>query len=380
MPSECMLELRALMSVQDSETATETGTMKAVNRLFTEIIDCRKQFVIPVFQRDFRWTQPQFQQLWRDVGRASGEKIDAHFIGSIVYIEAELAGAALARWLLIDGQQRITTLTLLMIALRDHIRDEKWSGDEDSPTIEKIDAYYLKNTQESGRRQYKLMLRRKDNATLQALVDEKYTSELGDERSELLIEAYDFFRSSLKESTYDPDEIYRGIARLGVVDVTLDRNTDDPQLVFESMNSTGIALRESDLVRNYLLMGLDETEQTRLYEDYWKKIESFFRASDSALDWFLRDYMALEHRLAQQIRLDRVYHEFKSFWSRGWQAVGRFARRHGPCRKDLCIIPRTCAHKASEACSRCEPHAVIEHHQRGVGHATTRLLRKGSDI
>ncbi len=132
------------MSVQDSETATETGTMKAVNRLFTEIIDCRKQFVIPVFQRDFRWTQPQFQQLWRDVGRASGEKIDAHFIGSIVYIEAELAGAAFARWLLIDGQQRMTTLTLLMIALRDHIRDEKWSGDEDSPTIEKIDAYYLK--------------------------------------------------------------------------------------------------------------------------------------------------------------------------------------------------------------------------------------------
>jgi len=74
MPSECMLELPALMSVQDSETATESGTMKAVNRLFTEIIDGRKQFVIPVFQRDFRWTQQQFQQLWRDVGRASGNK------------------------------------------------------------------------------------------------------------------------------------------------------------------------------------------------------------------------------------------------------------------------------------------------------------------
>ena len=105
-------------------------------------------------------------------------------------------------------------------------------------------------------------------------------------------------------------------AALVVVDVTLDRSTDDPQLVFESMNSTGIALRQSDLVRNYLLMGLDESEQTRLYEDYWKKIESFFRASDSALDWFLRDYMALERRLTQQIRLDRVYDEFKSFWSR----------------------------------------------------------------
>ena len=188
--------------------------MQAVNRLFTEIIDGKKQFVIPVFQRDFRWTQEQFQQLWRDVGRASGEKMGAHFMGSVVYIEADLAGAAFARWLLIDGQQRMTTLTLLMIALRDHIRDKEWSGDEDSLTIEKIDAYYLKNTHESGRRQYKLLLRRKDNATLQALIDGKDTSELGDERSDLLIEAYDFFRSALEDSTCDPDEVYQGIARL----------------------------------------------------------------------------------------------------------------------------------------------------------------------
>ena len=104
------------------------------------------------------------------------------------------------------------------------------------------------------------------------------------------------------------------IARLGIVDVTLDRGIDNPQLVFESMNSTGIALRQSDLVRNYLLMSLDDSEQTRLYEEYWKKVESFFRTSESALDWFLRDYMALERRLTQQIRLDRVCDEFKSFW------------------------------------------------------------------
>lgn len=305
--------------VWEFATEDESRAMKAVNRLFNEIIDGKKQFVIPVFQRDFSWTLEQFQQLWRDVERASNKRAKGdHFLGSIVYVGADLAGAAFQRWLLIDGQQRMTTLTLLMTALRDHIRqqiqDQKWSGGEDSPTIEQIDAYYLKNMYESGQRRYKLLLRRKDNATLQALIDGKDTSGLEGERSDLLIEAYDFFRSELDAPTCDPNDVYRGIARLGIVDVTLDRNIDNPQLVFESMNSTGIALRQSDLVRNYLLMGLDDSEQTRLYEEYWKKIESFFRASESALDWFLRDYMALEQRLTQQIRLDRVYDEFKSFW------------------------------------------------------------------
>ena len=293
--------------------------MKAVNRLFNEIIDGKKQFVIPVFQRDFSWTLEQFRQLWHDVERAGDKQAKGdHFLGSIVYVSADLAGAAFARWLLIDGQQRMTTLTLLMIALRDHIRqqiqDRKWFGGEDGPTIEKIDAYYLKNMFEAGQRRYKLLLRRKDNDTLQALIDGKDVSEMEGEGSDLLIEAYEFFRPQLDAPTCNPDDIYRGIARLGIVDVTLDRSIDNPQLVFESMNSTGIGLHQSDLFRNYLLMGLDDSEQTRLYEEYWKKIESFFRASESALDWFLRDYMALERCLTQQIRLDRIYDEFKSFW------------------------------------------------------------------
>ena len=292
--------------------------MKAINQKFTVVINGNKQFVIPVFQRDFCWTQLEFQQLWRDVNRASNKDTkDAHFMGSIVYIEDGLLGATFQRWLLIDGQQRMTTLTLLMIALRDHIRDRDWFGDtDDSPTTQKIDAYYLKNMQESGKRQYKLQLRRKDDATLRALIDGQGPSLNSNKHSNLLIEAYDFFRSELQSPTCSPDEIYRGVARLGVVDITLDRNIDDPQLVFESMNSTGIALRQSDLVRNYLLMGLDESEQTRYYEKYWQKIESLFRVSENSMDMFLRDYMALELELTQQVRLDHVYDEFKSFWIR----------------------------------------------------------------
>ena len=134
--------------------------------------------------------------------------------------------------------------------------------------------------------------------------------------SELIIDAYKHFRSVLQEKSCNPEDVYRGVARLNIVDVTLDRGVDNPQLVFESMNSTGIDLRQSDLVRNFLLMGLEESEQTRLYDEYWSKIESLFRTSQNALDWFLRDYMALKQGLAQQIRLDRVYGEFKTFRNR----------------------------------------------------------------
>lgn len=291
--------------------------MQAMKRRFTDIIDGKTQFIIPVFQRDFSWTREQCEQLWLDVRRASAaETTGGHFMGSIVYISANLSSAAFQSWLLIDGQQRLTTLTVLMIALRDHIRASGWSGGEDGPTTAKIDAYYLKNTHESGQRQYKLVLRRRDKATLQALVGGKDPSELGDTCSELVVDAYEFFRSALRAPSCDLEEVYRGIARLDIVDVTLDRGVDNPQLVFESMNSTGVNLRQSDLIRNYLLMELDEQDQTRLYEEYWRKIEWLFRSSGNAFDWFLRDYMALERRLTQQIRSDRIYDEFKTFWTR----------------------------------------------------------------
>ena len=236
-------------------------------------------------------------------------------MGSFVYIAAGPPGVVFNRWLLIDGQQRLTTLTLLLIALRDHIRETRWLGDKDGPTSKQIEDLFLRNVHETGDRQYKLVLRRKDNDTLRALVDGRDLKQSDSEHSELILEAYTFFRSELQRPICDPAAVYRGIASLSIVDVALERGTDNPQLVFESMNSTGIDLRQSDLVRNYLLMGLDESDQTRLYEEYWSQIESFYRTSENALDWFLRDYMALEQKLTQPIRLDRVYEEFKAFLS-----------------------------------------------------------------
>jgi len=303
--------------------------MKAIHRRLTEIINGNKQFIIPVFQRDYSWTTEECRQMWGDILKASSRE-GGHFIGSIVYVEAGTVGAAFQSWLVIDGQQRLASLTLLLTALRDHIRETGWSGMEDSPTADRISAYFLKNAHQTGERDYKLVLRRADDATLRTLVDGKARCE---SHSELIIEAYEFFRDRLRDHECDLDAIYRGIDRLQVVDVTLERRFDNPQLVFESMNSTGVDLTQSDLVRNYLLMGLDEAEQTRLYDEYWRRIEILFKAWSEAFDSFLRDYIALRSRSTQPMRLDRVYKEFKEFWQPDGepletllQDMARFAR------------------------------------------------------
>ncbi len=287
--------------------------MQAINNPFVSVVNGNKQFIIPVFQRDYSWTSEQCRQMWDDIVRSGEGNADNHFMGSFVYVAGN-TGAVFSSWLVIDGQQRLTTLTLLLVALRDHIRDKAWVGtDPDDPTPEQIDAYFLKNVQETGNRAYKLALRRHDDETLRALVDGRDPSE-GQVSSELVVEAYRHFRNALTSLEADPAKVYRGIARLNVVDVKLERHIDSPQLVFESLNSTGVDLTESDLIRNYLLMGLSEQEQTDLYNAYWSKLETIFRESGSAPDQFLRDYIALKSKLTTQTRADRIYTEFKDFW------------------------------------------------------------------
>ena len=283
--------------------------MQAINNPFVALVNGTKQFIIPAFQRDYSWTTEQCQQMWDDILRA-GSSDDDHFIGSFVYIAGNTA-AVFSSWLVVDGQQRLTTLTLLLIALRDHIRETGWSGQE--PTVAQIDAYFLTNQHESGERRYKVALRRHDDATLKALVDGKSPSEI-ENSSELVVEAYRYFRERLNRPEAGPELVYRGVGHLNIVDVTLHRRIDDPQRVFESLNSTGVDLTQSDLIRNYLLMGLPEPEQTRMYEDYWSKVETLFREAGRTPDTFLRDYIALKQGTSTQAREDRIYAEFRDFW------------------------------------------------------------------
>lgn len=280
--------------------------MKAIDCPFTKIINGTTQFVIPVFQRDYKWTEAQCEQLWDDIIAIASDAGDrGHFLGSVVYVSTGDSSAGFTRWLLIDGQQRVTTLTLLLAALRDHIQESGWSGSDEAPTAKRVDAYFLKNVQEEGSREHKLVLRRHDQATLQAILDRK---ELPSEVSENIRDNYDYFRERLKDA--DPEEVYRGVGRLVVVDVTLGA-TDDPQLIFESLNSTGMDLSQSDLIRNFILMRLPEREQTRLYETYWAKIENLFRGSEHTFDAFIRDYLALRTQASKQEKTDNIYFAFR---------------------------------------------------------------------
>lgn len=283
--------------------------MQAINRPFSGIINGSTQFVIPVFQRDYRWEEPQCRQLWYDIKRAAAANGHGHFIGSVVYIATGDTFAGFTRWLLIDGQQRLTTLTLLLAALRNHIKATNWRGGEDAPTAAKIDAYFLQNAQEEGQRRQKLVLRRRDDETLAAIIS---GGDMPAEPSDRVLEAYELFQELIAKS--DPSEIYAGINKLVVVDVSLDRLHDDPQLVFESLNSTGVDLSPSDLIRNFILMKLPEADQTRLYNTYWSKIETLFRGSESVFDDFIRDYIALKKRATKQQKSSTIYSAFREIW------------------------------------------------------------------
>ena len=168
----------------------ECHAMQAQDYRFTDIIKGNKQFTIPVFQRDYSWTTKQCEQMWNDVLRVSE---GGHFIGSIIYMDAGTSSASFQNWLVIDGQQRLTSLTLLLTALRDHLLVETgWKGTENSPTANQINDEFLKNPNEEGDRIYKLVLRHEDDATLRALVDGK--EPLGHEEgaSKLINDAFQY--------------------------------------------------------------------------------------------------------------------------------------------------------------------------------------------
>ena len=280
--------------------------MEANKRKFAELVGGSVQFVIPVFQRDYNWAEEQCEQLWNDIDRIGRRGEGDHFFGPLVYISTAGHGAAFTRWLLIDGQQRMTTMTLLMAALRDQMAEE---ASTENGGASKVAHDFLINTFENEEQRRKLVLRERDDSTLRWLVGEgQEPGEHG--MSSNVFQNYQFFRSKLQSSS-DLANVLEGVGRLAVVDVRLEQGTDDPQQIFESLNSTGLDLTQGDLVRNYVLMGLDQAQQTRLYEQYWQRIEQLYSDSPAQLDNFLRDFVALDMRAQKQGRVDQVYATFR---------------------------------------------------------------------
>jgi len=285
--------------------------MKATEANLLEFLTIRKQLVIPIYQRTYSWTRTQCQQLWNDIVRvATDDTIPAHFVGSVVYIQEGIYHASSTQQMLvIDGQQRLTTVSLLLLALAHTI------GDDESYGINKaaIFDYYLFNNLMKGDLRYKIMLTQSDKDTFISLLEEH--DDPPQSLSQRVIDNYQFFCEAIKKSTYDIGTIFSGINKLVIVDVSLDRTYDNPQLIFESLNSTGLDLTQADLIRNYVLMGMPPTEQEEIYTRYWYPMEQRFGHSQYAtlFDRFMRDYLTIMSDKGTIPNISEVYNEFKKF-------------------------------------------------------------------
>lgn len=286
--------------------------MKATEANLLKFLRKSPQFVIPIYQRNYSWTAAQCRQLWADLMRAGhDEKVSAHFIGSIVYVERGLSSVTSQEALLvIDGQQRLTTSTLLIAALAKHFETQSLGELLEAFSKKKLRNYYLLNPDEEGERHFKLILSETDKDTLLALLQ---NTPMPAEASSRIIENYALFQELIAANQSELEAICQGLAKLVIVDVSLDRAQDNPQLIFESMNSTGLELSQADLIRNYILMGLEPKLQTELYKTYWRPTERAFGQAAYVVhfDAFMRHYLTAKTGEIPNVR--EVYVAFKTF-------------------------------------------------------------------
>ena len=282
--------------------------MKATEARLLDFLKKSSQFVIPIYQRTYSWTERECRQLWDDIVRCgSNDKIAVHFIGSIVYIESGLSQVThQSPLLVIDGQQRLTTVSLLLTALADAIGEEE---PFEGFSQRKIRNYFLLNPEETGDRHFKLLLTQTDKSTLTAIVS---NTEQPKEFSLRVNTNYALFKEWIQADIKDLATLCMGLAKLVVVDIALSRDQDNPQLIFESMNSTGKELSQADLIRNFILMGLEPELQTRLYEQFWRPMEIDFgqEAYSTHFDAFMRHYLTV--KTGEIPNINAVYDAFKT--------------------------------------------------------------------
>lgn len=281
--------------------------MKASETTLQACLSRPIQYTIPIFQRTYSWTLEQTNQLFKDILRlATNPMVPMHFLGSLVYVQGGLyTTATVVELIVIDGQQRLTTITLFLAALAHH-----FSSTGDEQTAREIRGHYLLNHDTSESQKYKILLTQNDKATLIQIIEGK---ELLEPISDRIKQNYDFLLRCIESAKTSPSSLYEAFKKLIVVDVSLDRTVDNPQLIFESLNSTGLDLSQADLIRNYVLMGLEKSHQDELYNDYWRAMEMDFGQQNyvNYFDMFIRDYLTM--KTGKIPKLGDVYHEFKKF-------------------------------------------------------------------
>ncbi|GAA9835600.1 DUF262 and DUF1524 domain-containing protein [Helicobacter pylori] len=271
------------------------------------------QFVIPIYQRLYSWEKEQCKQLWDDIIKIGrDDKMSGHFIGSILYV---LDGNKHSdnTLFIIDGQQRLTTITLLLTALRDHLSDEDEFLEKFSHS--KIQNHYLINSGNDGDKKFRLILSESDKDTLLSLIDKDRRKP--SEPSLKIVENFKLFEEWIRKNTDKLETIFKGLEKLMIVWIALKKEKDDPQLIFESMNSKGMELGQTDLIRNYIIMETEIEKQEGFYNQYWRAMEENFKQSEKQskredlFNKFVRHYLTI--KIGKAPNEKRVYEAFKDY-------------------------------------------------------------------
>ncbi len=270
--------------------------MQAKETKLQDIIEGTKQYVIPLFQRTYSWTSKEWEVLWKDlVELCEMENPRNHFIGSIVNMPTVSVPEGVAKYLLIDGQQRLTTIFILLTLLRNKARES-----QNARFADEINNTLLVNQYKDGIDHYKLMPTQVDRITYQNLING-----IPNEEENQLTRAYTYFEKKLKQVELEPEKLKKVITNyLSVVSIVLDAD-DNPYLVFESLNAKGRPLTQADLIRNYFFMRIHIDKQEEVYKNYWLPMQS---ALNENLTEFIRHYLMKDGNIIKQ---DDVYYALK---------------------------------------------------------------------
>lgn len=271
--------------------------MKASETNLQEIIEGTKQYIIPMFQRTYSWVDKQWNQLWEDViDLIDDNQNQSHFIGSIVSIPMNANTHGVQQFLVIDGQQRLTTLLVLLAATRDVAKKQG-----NINLADEIHNTLLINSYKSGEEVYKFLPTQVDKEFFKKIINNDTLTGLEDSR---IIKAYQFFFNKLEKM--DDISILKSkiTANLSIVSIVLSPD-DNPYLVFESLNAKGQPLTQADLIRNYLFMRIPTDDQEDQYTRYWLPMQE--KLGDQLTE-FIRHYLL---GVNINVRKSDVYVKFK---------------------------------------------------------------------
>ncbi len=261
-----------------------------------------KSFIIPVYQRDYAWTKFNCQKLWDDLVDLKDNNRKDHFFGTLVTI-----GRDFQVYTVIDGQQRLTTVSILLIALHNFLKYKEKKTEEESILSEQILDFVINKYKPEKDKRIRLKSNKQDKEYFESLINDQNKKPNTESVDSNIVSNYNFFYEKIKSMILSPQEVFNTFKKLKIVLINLESKEDDPQLIFESLNSTGVDLTAGDLIRNYILMDLEPEEQETMYKKYWVEIEE----STENIAEFVRNYLNFKKGIP--VKKGDVYTVFKKF-------------------------------------------------------------------